>query len=360
MKAAILRQIGRLDIEDVELNGPGPDEVRLRVAASGLCHSDYHIITGDLPGTPRPALLGHEGAGLVEAVGENVRGIRRGDFVTTSVAQFCGHCRQCQTGHNHLCDLPPYAADDGTPRSQLTASGEPIYRLVGLGSFAEEMVVHHRAVAKLPDGVPPEVAAVMGCAVLTGVGSVLNGAKVEPGATVAVIGCGGVGLNVIQGARIAGASRIIAVDLVPSKLELARAFGATDALLSGSDIAKEVIELTGGGVDYAFEVIGLPTTMAAAFAMLCKRGTAVLIGVAKAGTSVTLPTFPFMFRETKVIGAFMGSSPFQYFLPQLARYYLDGRLMLDELISERIALSQINEGYARMAVGEVARSVVMF
>jgi S-(hydroxymethyl)glutathione dehydrogenase/alcohol dehydrogenase len=360
MKAAVLRQANRpMNIEDVDLDGPRADEVRVRVMASGLCHSDYHMMIGDLP-TQMPAVLGHEAAGVVEAVGEDVVGIKRGDFVTTCVSAYCGHCSECQRGHTHICDDRPGAPTNRAAGSRLTISGQPLYQMGNLGGFAEEMVVHQKAVVKIPEGVPPTAAALMGCAVLTGVGAALNGAKVEPGSTVAVIGCGGVGLNVIQGARIAGASRIIAVDISPGKLEFARQFGATDTVVGGPDAAAEVTEMTGGGVDYAFEVIGLTATMRQAFMMLRKRGTAVLIGVAKAGAELSLPMMPFLFKEVRVIGTIMGSSPFQLFLPQLSSYYLDGRLKLDELVSHRIALSEINEGYARMAAGESARNVIVF
>jgi S-(hydroxymethyl)glutathione dehydrogenase/alcohol dehydrogenase len=361
MKAAVLRQIGRLDIEDVDLDGPRADEVRVRVLASGLCHSDYHMIIGDLPNTPKPAVLGHEAAGVIEAVGADVRGFAVGDLVTTCVSAYCGECRECLGGHTHICDAPPgKGASNRAAGSRITKNGEAIYQLGGLGGFAEEMVVHHRGIAKMPEGIPPTAAALMGCAVLTGVGSVLNGAKVEPGSTVVVIGCGGVGLNVIQGARIAGASRIIAVDMKPAKLEMAKAFGATDGVLGGADAVAGVLEMTGGGVDYAFEVIGLASTMQQAFAMLRKRGTAVLLGVAKAGAELTVPIMPFVFKEVRIMSSIMGSSAFQLFLPQLAGYYLNGQLKLDELVSNEIPLSAINEGYAGMASGEVARNVVVF
>lgn len=327
---------------------------------SGLCHSDYHIIIGDLAATPLPALLGHEVSGIIEAVGENVPWLKPGDYVTTCLTAHCGHCRECQTGHTYLCDAPPGAPTDRPSGSRVTKDRKPIYVLANHGGFAEEMVVHHRAVVKLPKAIPPEAAALLCCAVLTGVGSVLNGAKVEPGSTVAVIGCGGVGLNVIQGARIADAGRIIAIDINETKLALARQFGATDTPLSGPDLVKEIQDLTGGGVDYAFEVIGLPCTMRQAYAMLRKRGTAVMVGVAKSGSELSVPIFPLAFKGTKITGTFMGNSPFPQFLPQLAQHYLSGRLKLDELVSARLPLAQINEGYARMAAGEVARSVVMF
>jgi S-(hydroxymethyl)glutathione dehydrogenase / alcohol dehydrogenase len=360
MKAAILREIGSLTIEDVDLDGPNDDEVRIRVLASGLCHSDYHIICGDLPATPRPVVLGHEASGTVTAVGANVRGIKVGDFVATCISAFCGQCRECQQGHNYLCDAPPGAPTDRPNGARISANGAAIHTLMNLGGFAEEMVVHHRAVAKIPEGVPPEAAALLGCAVLTGVGSVLNGAKVEAGATVAVIGCGGVGLNVIQGARIAAASRIIAIDLHQGKLDMARRFGATDTILAGPTAVKQALELTGGGVDYAFEVIGLAATMRDAFGMLRKRGTVVAVGVGKAGADLSVPMLPFVFKEVRIVGTFMGSSPFQLLLPQLARYYLEGVLKLDELVSERIPLTAINDGFRRMIAGEINRSVVVF
>jgi len=358
MKAAVLNEPGRpLDIEDVDLDGPRPDEVRVRVAASGLCHSDYHMMIGDLP-VAIPAVLGHEAAGYIEAVGSDVRGLKPGDAVVTCVSYFCGSCGECQHGHTHRCDDKPVRP--ASAPSRISRSGQPIYQLGGLGGFAEEMVVHGRAVAKLPEGMPMDAAALLGCAVLTGAGAVLNGAKVEPGSTVAVIGCGGVGLNVVQAARIAGATRVIAVDLKPDKLALARAFGATDTILAGEDAVAEVVELTSGGVDYAFEVIGLSSTMRQAFMMLRKGGTAMLIGVGKSGAELTIPIAPFIFKEVRVMSSLMGSSPFQHFIPQLAQYYLNGSLKLDELISQRIPLAQINEGYASMARGEVARSVVVF
>jgi S-(hydroxymethyl)glutathione dehydrogenase/alcohol dehydrogenase len=359
MKAAVFHEVGRpLAIEDVALDGPRADEVRVRVTGSGLCHSDYHMVNGDLP-TTLPAVLGHEAAGVVEAVGENVRAFKPGDVVVTCVSAYCGGCRECQGGHNHRCDDKP-TGPKREAGSRITLGGRPVYQLGGLGGFAEEMVVHQRSVAKLPDGVPPACAALLGCGVLTGVGSVLNGAKIEPGSTVAVIGCGGVGLNVIQGARLAGASEIIAVDLNPAKLELAKTFGATATVLGGADSVAGVVEATHGGVDYAFEVIGLASTMRDAFMMLRKGGTAVLLGVARSGAELTIPIMPFVFKEVRVLGSMMGSSPFQTFLPKLAQYYLDGRLKLDELVSRKIALEDINKGFASMEAGEVARSVIVF
>jgi S-(hydroxymethyl)glutathione dehydrogenase/alcohol dehydrogenase len=359
MRAAVLRETRQpMTIETVDLDGPRADEIRVRVKASGLCHSDYHVMTGDLP-MPMPVVLGHEAAGIVEAVGENVRGFKVGDAVVTSLSGFCGVCHECQTGHSHRCDDKP-GRPGGLAGSRITQNGKPLLQFGNLGGFAEEMVVHQSAAARLPEGVPMASAALLGCAVLTGVGAVVNGAKVEPGSTVAVIGCGGVGLNVIQGARLAGALRIIAVDLSPAKLEFARAFGATDVVVASQNSAAEVVELTKGGVDYAFEVIGLTATMRDAFMMLRKGGAAVLVGVAPIGSEISLPTTQFLFKEVRVMGAIMGSSPAQLFIPELARHYLNGALKLDELVSRTISLDEVNEGYASMAAREVARNVIVF
>lgn len=359
MKAAVLHEAGRpLTIEDVVLDAPRADEVRVRVTASGLCHSDYHFMVGDLT-CPLPAVLGHEVSGVVEAVGAAVRDVRPGDAVVTCLSGFCGECGQCQTGHTHRCDAKP--GRPATPGdARITLGGKPVYQFGGLGGFAEEVLVHAHSVVKLPDAMPVDVAALLSCGVLTGVGAVVNSAQVRPGQTVAVIGCGGVGLNAVQGARIAGASRIIAVDLNPAKLELAKSFGATDLVIGGDTAATEVVELTGGGVDYAFEVIGLAQTARQALMMLRKGGAVVLVGLPKAGAEYSFPASVFLPKEARIIGSMMGSAPFQLMAPMLAGLYLDGRLKLDALISQRIALGDINRGYEQLAAGEVARSLITF
>ncbi len=359
MKASIFHAVGeKLTVEDVELDGPRAGEIRLRVQASGLCHSDYHLIAGD-NATTTPAVLGHEAAGIVEAVGDGVFGIAVGDRVATSFSAFCGECAQCQTGFNYRCDAKPtgMAREAG---SRITWKRRPVYQLAGIGGFAEAVVAHQRSVVKIPEGVPAECAALMGCAVQTGVGAALYGGRVQAGSTVVVIGCGGVGLNVVQGARIAGAAVIIAIDVSAAKLAAARKFGATDTVLGGPDAVAEVLEISGGGVDTAFEVIGLPATLLQAFKMLRKGGTAVLVGMPRTGAEVALPMASLMFNEVRVVGSLMGSSPFQILLPKLARLYRDGKLMLDELVSDRISLGEINEGYARMIKGETRRNVVVF
>jgi len=359
MKAAILRAAHEpMTIEAVELEGPRPEEVRIRVAASGLCHSDYHIISGDL-GSAFPIVLGHEASGIVEAVGIDVRGLVPGDRVAICSSIFCGHCSDCQDGHNHLCsDKPLRAAPD--PSSPIRQNGEVVHQFCNIGGFAEELVVHRSAVSKLPEGMPLDIAALMGCAVLTGIGSVTEGAGVKPGSNVVVLGCGGVGLNVIQGARLAGAARIIAVDLNPAKLALAQTFGATDIVEGGEGAIERILELTKGGADYAFEVVGSTAVQRQACMMLRKRGTLMLVGLPKSGSDFSAPALLIITRELRVVGSLMGSVPFQRVIPIYAQLYLDGRLTLDPLISHRIALEDINTGYQQLIAGETARSVITF
>jgi S-(hydroxymethyl)glutathione dehydrogenase/alcohol dehydrogenase len=359
MKAAILHAPRTpLTIEEVQLDAIRADEVRIRVVASGLCHSDYHLMTGDLPHA-MPIVLGHEASGIVLAVGENVRNLKPGDAVVTCISAYCGECAECQHGHGHICaDKPVRAATVGEAR--ITRAGQPVLQFCQLGAFAEEMLVHAHCVTKLPEGMPMDVAALLGCAVITGIGAVLHRAKVQPGETVAVIGCGGVGLNVVQGAKLAGASRIIAVDLNPAKLELAKLFGATDCILGGETAVAEVREMTSGGVDYAFEVIGLPSTMRQAFLMLRKRGAAVLIGIPRFDAELNVPAISMIVNETRIISSIMGSSPHQIVIPQYAQLYLNGKLTLDPLISRKISLQDVNKGYEELAAGSVARSVITF
>jgi S-(hydroxymethyl)glutathione dehydrogenase/alcohol dehydrogenase len=359
VKAAILRAAKTpMSIEEVELEGPRADEVRVRVVGSGLCHSDYHVMSGDLP-SAFPIVLGHEASGVIEAVGSDVRGLAVGDAVVTCVSSFCGHCGDCQAGHTHICSDRPVRRELAS-NMPLTQKGVPIHQFCNLGGFAEEVVVHKSAVTKLPEGMPLDVAALLGCAVLTGVGAATEGAQVRPGASVAVIGCGGVGLNVVQGARLAGAARIIAVDLNPAKLELAKAFGATDCVQGGQGAVEQVVEMTHGGVDYAFEVIGVPAAQRQGAQMLRRRGTLTLVGVPPAGSDLSVPNMQMISKELRIIGSLMGSAPFQRAVPAYAQLYLDGRLKLDELVSQRIRLEDINRGYDQLIAGETARSLIVF
>jgi Zn-dependent alcohol dehydrogenases, class III len=288
MKAAVFREVNTpMEIEEVPISKPGPREVLVRTVAAGVCHSDLHFFNGSYP-YPVPAVLGHESAGIVEQVGDQVTYVKPGDHVITCLSAFCGHCEYCLTGHMSLCEEPELqrGAEDA-PR--LGTAEAPVAQFLNLSSYAEMMLVHEHAIVKIREDMPMDRAALIGCGVTTGVGSVIHTAKVEPGSTVAVLGCGGIGLSAINGAAIAGAGRIIAVDRVPAKLELARKFGATDVVNAAEkDAVMEVIEMTGGGVHYSFEAVGLKVTTEQAFQMLRRGGTATVIGMIPVGTMVEL------------------------------------------------------------------------
>jgi S-(hydroxymethyl)glutathione dehydrogenase / alcohol dehydrogenase len=361
MRAALLREIpGKLEIDDVEVGSPGPHEVLIRTVAAGLCHSDLHFMEGKYP-YPTPALLGHESAGVVEAVGDQVSYVQPGDHVITCLSVYCGNCEPCLTGHLSLCfgkDATRRAPSD-PPR--LTHHGAEVYPLLDMGSFAERMLIHEHGLVKIREDMPLDRAALIGCGVTTGVGAVFNTAKVEPGSTVAVIGCGGVGLNCIQGAAIAGAGKVIAVDMLESKLELARQFGATHTVdASQGDPVGAVRDLADGiGVHYSFEAIGMKQTSEQAFGMLRAGGTCTVIGMIPVGQSVEIPGYELL-AEKRLMGSNMGSNRFRVDMPRYIDLYLDGRLKLDELVSRRISLDEVNDGFEAMKAGEVARSVIMF
>ncbi|NOX29152.1 MAG: Zn-dependent alcohol dehydrogenase [Actinobacteria bacterium] len=359
MKAAILRTIpGELTIEDVDIDRPGPREVLIRTKAAGVCHSDHHYLTGAYD-TPLPTVMGHESAGVVEAVGELVSYVSPGDHVITSLSVFCGHCSYCLSGRMALCPhtdtiRPP----EVTPR--LSQDGEVIHQYADVSSFAEQLLVHEHAVVKISPEMPFPQAALIGCAVTTGLGAVFRTAQVRPGETVAVIGCGGVGLNAIQGARIAGAGRIIAIDVVKTKLDLAKNFGATDSIdASADDPVAELLELTSGGVDHAFDAIGLATTPAQAFAMLRAGGTATVIGMVPLGVMVEIPGVDFL-AEKRIQGSCMGSNQFRTDAQRFIDFYFDGRLELDSLITDQIGLDKVNEAMEALTTGRVARNVIVF
>ena len=359
MKAAVLHEVNKpLEIEDVAHGDPAPREVLVRTVAAGVCHSDLHFQNGSYP-YPLPSVLGHESAGVVEAVGSDVTYVKPGDHVITCLSAFCGHCEHCLTGHMSLCQEPELQRPvDAPPR--LSSGDQPVWQFLNLSSFAEYMLVHEHAIAKVREDMPLDRAALIGCGVTTGVGAVIHTAAVEPGATVAVVGCGGVGLSAINGAAIAGAGRIIAVDMVPAKLELARKFGATDTVnAKDSDPIEAVRELTGGGVHYSFEAIGLKQTAEQCFKMLRRGGTATIIGMIPVGTMLDLHGPEFLL-ERKLQGSNMGSNRFRVDMPRFVDFYLQGRLHLDDLISRRIKLEDVNEGLAALETGEVARSVIMF
>ena len=359
MKAAVFRAVNEpMAVEEIAIDKPGPREVLVRTAAAGVCHSDMHFFNGTYPGQT-PCVLGHESAGVVEEVGSAVRYVRPGDHVITCLSVFCGHCEYCLTGHMSLCQEPEVrrGAEDA-PR--LSKDGAGLTQFANLGSFAEKMLVHEHSVAKIRDDIPLDRAALIGCAVTTGVGAVIHTAAVEPGATVAVIGCGGVGLSCVNGAAIAGASRVVAVDTVAAKLQLAGNFGATDMVnASDGDAVQQVRDLTGGGVHYSFEAIGLKATAEQAFRMLRPGGTATVIGMIPPGEMVQLHGPDFL-AEKKIQGSMMGSNRFRVDMPRFVDFYLQGRLHLDEMISKRIGLGDVTDALLALNTGEMARSVIVF
>ncbi|MFM8939959.1 MAG: Zn-dependent alcohol dehydrogenase [Phenylobacterium sp.] len=359
MKAAVLREVGKpLQIEDVQINTPGPREVLVRTKAAGLCHSDLHFMEGSYP-HPLPAVLGHESAGIVEAVGSEVRTVKPGDHFITCLSAYCGHCESCLTGRLSLCVSPETKRESGD-EPRLTQNGAPLPQFLNLSSFAEYMLIHEHACVSIRKDMPLDRAALIGCSVMTGVGAAIHTSGVRPGETVAVIGCGGVGLSAINGAAIAGAGRIIAVDMFGSKDNLAREFGATDFIdASKTDAVKEVLEMTRGGVHHAFEAIGLSKTAEQAFNMLRRGGTANIIGMIPIGQNVTLPGAAFL-GEKRIQGSLMGSNRFPVDMPRLVDFYMSGKLKLDEMISQRIRLDQVNEGFEDMKKGGLARSVIVF
>lgn len=358
MKAAILEVVNQpLLIDDVEIVKPGANEVLVRTAAVGLCHTDLHYINGTSP-CPLPVIPGHEAAGVVEAVGSGVTGLKPGDHVVGCLSVFCGHCQYCTTGRLVLCDTAEVKIPPGKAR-RLSRRGVHVNQLHNLSAFAEQMLVHEHALVKIRPDMPLDRAALIGCGVLTGTGAVFRTAAVEAGSTVAVIGCGGVGLSAVIGARMAGALRIIAVDRVPARLEAAQRFGATDVVdASKVDPVAAVIEMTKGGVNYAFECIGLKPTAEQCFRMLAPGGCATLVGVFPS-TTLEFNARDFI-RQRRVQGSLMGSNRLPVDVPRLVEFYMQGRLPLDEMISQRLPLSRINEGFEAMKGTGVGRSVVVF
>ena len=359
MKAAILREVGKpLSIEQVQIGKPGPHEVLIRTAAAGVCHSDVHFWEGSYP-YPMPAVLGHESAGVVEAVGSEVRTVKVGDHVITCLSAFCGHCEHCLTGHMSRCQSPEVRREQGD-EPRITQDGQAMQQFLNLSSFAEQMLIHEHACVAIRPDMPLDRAALIGCGVMTGVGAVIHTSNVRPGETVAVIGCGGVGLAAINGAAIAGAGRVIAIDLSPGKDNMARQFGATDFICAGEkDAVKEVMEMTKGGVHHSFEAIGLGKTAEQAFNMLARGGTANVIGMIPIGQTVTLMGAAFL-GEKRIQGSLMGSNRFPVDMPRLVDFYMSGKLKLDEMISRRIKLEEVNDAFAEMKGGQIARSVITF
>jgi S-(hydroxymethyl)glutathione dehydrogenase/alcohol dehydrogenase len=361
VKAAVLYNFGEpLKVESLDLRAPSADEVVVKLGASGVCHSDLSVQQAKLP-FPPPVVLGHEGAGTVEEVGKDVRHLKPGDHVVLSWVENCGRCHFCVAGHAHLCDAMMASMMSGG-ELVFQKDGVQIARMAGVASFAERTVVRGNAAIKIPDDIPFDRACLVGCGVMTGVGAAVNTAKVQPGDTVAVFGCGGVGLNVIQGAVLCGASRVIAVDLSPAKLELAKTFGATD-VVNGKDgnAPDQIRSLTGGlGVDFAFEVIGVPAVITEAYFSLKRGGKVIVVGVPPMGEMVQIPGQMIALEEKSIVGSLYGSANMKRDMPRLIELYQRKKLKLDELVSKRIKLEDVNAAFADMEKGAVARSVIVF
>jgi Zn-dependent alcohol dehydrogenase len=354
---------GPLVVSELELEPPRPGEVLVRLQASGVCHSDWNAVDGTAE-TPCPAVLGHEGAGVVEAVGAGVERVAVGDHVALSWAPWCGECEECRRDLPQLCSTvwPAMGTGglmDGTPR--LSRNGEPVYHYSFLSTFAEACVVPERSCIPIPDDVPFDVAALVGCAVTTGVGAVWRTAGVQPGDRVAVIGCGGVGLSALLAAVAAGAHPVVAVDATPAKLDVARGFGASASVLwqgTAVETGDAVREASGGGVDYAIEATGRPEAMEAAFLSTRARGAAVLIGIPRADAALSLPAATIPRMERRVLGSIYGSSKPERDFPQTLALYRSGRLPLDKLVSHRLPLEEAERGFELMQSGEALRVVL--
>ena len=353
-----------IQIETLELDSPHRGEVVVRIAACGVCHSDYHLISGATQ-HPLPVVPGHEGAGVVETVGEGVTHIQPGDHVVLNWAPACGRCFYCLRGKPNLCDTfvgPIWAGVmmDGTPR--LSWRGRPVYHFSALAAFAERVVVPQETCIVIRKDVPLTVAALVGCAVTTGVGAVLYTAQVQAGERVAVFGCGGVGLSVLMGARLAGAQQIIAIDQLPKKLDLARRFGATHTINAAEvDTIEAVRGLTEGrGADVAFEAVGVPQLQADCVEAVRPGGKAVLVGLSAVGSTTPLSGARIVRQEKVVMGSYYGSANTVHDFPLLLDLYMAGKLDLDALVSHTYELSQINQAFEAMLSGEVARGVVVF
>jgi S-(hydroxymethyl)glutathione dehydrogenase / alcohol dehydrogenase len=363
--AAVCRAPGEpLQIETVQLAPPGPREVLVEMVASGICHSDLHIINGSIPAN-LPIICGHEGAGIIRDVGPGVLGLRPGDHVVLAWAPTCGRCQYCVAGRSNLCETtigPSYQGVlwDGTSRFA-DADGRPISHHLMVSSFSRYVVVPDGGAVRVPNDVPLARLAVLGCAVATGVGAVVNTGHVEVGATVAVIGAGGVGLNAVQGARLRGAGRVIAVDIRPDKLDTARRFGATDTVdASASDIVEALLEMThGAGVDLAVEAVGRPDTVSAAVRSLRRGGTAVVVGLAGPGTVTEIDLYH-LIDERRITGSYYGSTRPAVDIPRLVDLYRRGSLLIDELITEEITHQEINQAIERLEKGHVTRSLIRY
>ena len=362
MKAAILWERGQpLSIEDADLEGPGPCEVLVEVKAAGVCHSDLHPARGDWP-TRTPLVLGHEGAGIVREVGPGVTRVMRDDHVVFCWAPACGTCQPCRQGHAVLCDRldkTTYRNRLPSGATRLRARGQDLGHFLSTACFAEYALVAEEGAVPVPADVPFTALATLGCAVVTGVGAVLTAARVRAGSSVAVIGAGGVGLNVVQGAVLAGAERIVAVDRGAAPLALAREFGATDVVESPADLAAAVRDLTAGGADYVFDTVGTPETVAGALSAARKGGTVVVTGLSRLDAVGSVPLFPLVMQDKRLIGSVYGSGRPVEDIKRLVDWHRSGRLKLEELVTRTYALDDINDALAALAASAGARGVVL-
>ncbi|HEY6417629.1 MAG TPA: Zn-dependent alcohol dehydrogenase [Candidatus Binataceae bacterium] len=360
MKAAIFHGPNQaLTIEQIDIDEPREREILVRTVASGVCHSDLHFVDGYYM-WPTPAVLGHEAAGVVEKVGSLVSYVKPGDHVIACLSVFCGYCEECMSGRPNLCSNKSATQRAGDDKPRLSQKGKTVNQFADLSSYAEKMLLHENAVVKIDNAFPLDRAALIGCGVMTGVGAALNTAKVAPGSTVAVFGAGGVGLAIIQGARIAGARMIIAVDKFPSKLELAKKLGATHTVdASKGDAVEQIKKLTDGGVEYSFEAIGLKPVAEQAYESICAGGVATIVGMIPLGQKVDVSGASLL-SERRIQGCFMGSNRFRIDMPRIIELYGQGRLNLDDMISKRGKLEDVNEAFRAMKAGEVARTVLMF
>jgi S-(hydroxymethyl)glutathione dehydrogenase/alcohol dehydrogenase len=361
MQAAVMRANNApLALEEVRLDDPGPGEVLVKTVASGICHSDLHVIEGGLP-VPPPCILGHEPAGVVEAVGAGVADFEPGDHVIGCLTAWCGVCRFCTGGRPYLCPTQFAGRPPGAKPRLAGKQGDPISQVANLSSFAEKMLCPERALVKIRDDMPLDRACLIGCGVTTGLGAALNTVHVPAGASVAIVGCGGVGLAALQGARIVGAGKIIAVDTQAWKFDLARKLGATDCVnAKDGDPVAAVQALTGGGADLVFECLGSVPTVQQSVAMTGRGGTTVLVGVVPVTQLVPISAADLTLQEKKITGSYMGSNRFRFDMPKYVDFYLDGRLRLDEMISARLPLSEVNTALDKMRRGEAARQVIVF
>lgn len=358
MHAALLDAFdSSLSIRPIDAAEPAPDEVLIRTAAAGVCHSDKHGYSGGIPQLPLPTVLGHEASGVVEAVGSAVDYVRPGDHVVLCPGGSCGRCRLCDRG------LPQHCVDNGRVRrdgsARLTEDGVPVNPFVGIGAFAEQMLVHQCTVARIDSRTDLTLAALLGCAVTTGIGAIRHSAQVRLGQSVAVIGCGGVGLNAIQGARLAGAARIIAVDREPAKLALATSFGATDTVDATAEEPVEAVAALTGGVDHVIEAVGSPATIQQAFAMLGTAGVATVTGLSRPGDTFTLPSIDLL-AEKRIQGSRLGGTRLRLDIPLYADLYRSGDLLLDQLVGTTVRLAATEQAIAQMDTASGARTVIEF